>query len=261
MEEALMPGMQITAAQLIADLNSDDYKKYEHQLQALQIIQLGNETFKKILELFFRKKVFDKIKHLDVCNNGLTEIPEKIGELNELEMLFLAKNQLQALPISLWTCPKLRHLNVEFNQLKNIPEDIGQCLNLEKLYARGNQLERIPYAIGNLPRLQFLPLDIKEYQDRWQDLQDNYMSRVNAIVNFFATLQDNRHGMPTDLLKLVTSYDRCWIDLTDPAPALLEKRLEGRLTALFDMYQGNKVVDIASQSMHHKKISRDLGLK
>jgi len=64
-------------------------------------------------------------------------IPPELGNLTQLEVLFLCKNSLAGL----------------------IPSALGQLINLQYLYLESNKLEgRIPTELGNLTKLQILHL-------------------------------------------------------------------------------------------------------
>ena len=64
---------------------------------------------------------------------GITQIPDKIGELKDLKKLALYGNNISQLPGS-----------------------IGQLIHLEVLYIDGNPIEKLPETIGNLKELKIL---------------------------------------------------------------------------------------------------------
>ena len=83
-----------------------------------------------------------RVTSLSLLANGLTgPIPETIGQLKNLQDLYLGGNQLTG----------------------SIPETIGQLKNLQDLYLNGNQLTGpIPETLGQLENLQYLYLDGNE---------------------------------------------------------------------------------------------------
>ena len=62
---------------------------------------------------------------LDLCYKSLTEIPESIGSLYNLQVLYLSNNKLT-----------------------NVPKSIGMLFNLRKLYLSDNKLSSLPRALA-----------------------------------------------------------------------------------------------------------------
>ena len=108
-------------------------------------------------------------------------IPPGIANLVNLEILNLANNHIEELPLSLSSMPKLRILNVSINRLNSLPRGFGafpvlevldlsynnlneQSLpgnffmmeTLRALYLGDNDFEYIPSEVGNLKNLQIV---------------------------------------------------------------------------------------------------------
>ena len=77
-------------------------------------------------------------KELFLANLGLTELPESLWQLTQLETLYVPNNQLTALPEALGQLTQLQHLGLSDNQLKSLPEALGQLQNLKQLLLHGN---------------------------------------------------------------------------------------------------------------------------
>jgi internalin A len=95
---------------------------------------------------------------LDLSAEDLTELPESIGQLTQLEFLDLAGNQLTELPESIGQLTQLQSLSLWANQLTELPESIGQLTQLQSLDLWSNQLTKVPESIGQLTELQSLNL-------------------------------------------------------------------------------------------------------
>ena len=60
----------------------------------------------------------------------LTELPPKIAQLQNLQVLRLDFNQLRALPPEIAQLQNLQVLSLRFNQLRTLPSEIAQLQNL-----------------------------------------------------------------------------------------------------------------------------------
>jgi Leucine-rich repeat (LRR) protein len=99
---------------------------------------------------------------LDLSGMGLTELPEAIASLTQLQKLNLSDNELTGLPMVIASLTQLRSLDLSGNQLTELPEAIGCLIQLRSLDLSGNQLTELPKAIGCLIQLQ--SLDLSENQ-------------------------------------------------------------------------------------------------
>jgi hypothetical protein len=86
------------------------------------------------------------VTRLDLENKKLTELPGSIGDLRNLEILYLYENQLTSLPERIGNLKNLQTLYLENNQLTRLPERIGDLTDLEILHLGDN-----PRLSGPLP--------------------------------------------------------------------------------------------------------------
>ncbi|KIC77270.1 hypothetical protein DB41_CN00010, partial [Neochlamydia sp. TUME1] len=96
---------------------------------------------------------------LALSNAGLTYLPPEIGQLSQLQKLFLTQNQLTALPTEIGQLSQLQVLNLNQNQLIVLPAEIRQLSQLQVLYLNQNQLIVLPAEIGQLSQLTRLFLN------------------------------------------------------------------------------------------------------
>ncbi len=128
------------------------------------------------------------LEFVDLRGNELTDVPEEISQLSNLQMLYLGHNKLVTLPETL---PKLLQLNVldlSFNQLPFVPEIVGQISNLKALHLSDNHLTLIPEAIARLSNLQVLDISfnrltaVPEIFGRFSILEELYISE-NLLIS------------------------------------------------------------------------------
>lgn len=93
-----------------------------------------------------------------VLGGPLTELPESLGQLTQLQSLSLSENQLALLPEWLGQLTQLQTLNLGSNQLTTLPEWLKQLMQLQWLNLSGNQLTELPEWLSQLTRLQSLIL-------------------------------------------------------------------------------------------------------
>jgi internalin A len=133
---------------------------------------------------------------LDLSDQGLTELPDSIGQLTALEELNLNDNQLTALPDSIGQMTELQRLHLNGNKLASLPDSIGQLSRLRNLYITYNRLTELPKSIGKLTRLQTLSLSY------------NHLAKLPESIGQLAKLKglyldENRlTGLPRSIGKL-----------------------------------------------------------
>jgi Leucine-rich repeat (LRR) protein len=103
---------------------------------------------------------------ISLGNNKLSgTIPTEIGQLTQLEHLYLNNNELNGvIPATVGQLIKIRNLNLGYNQISGpIPTEITQLTQLTSLYLNNNKLTgTIPNTIGRLTQLQILCLHVNQ---------------------------------------------------------------------------------------------------
>ena len=96
------------------------------------------------LPLFRRHKHHRRLEWLGLSDNGLTgAVPQELGELIQLKVLYLSSNQLSgSIPSELGKLINLTRLDLWDNELSGaIPPELGKLTNLSELYLSENQLK------------------------------------------------------------------------------------------------------------------------
>ena len=122
------------------------------------ICEYGAKDSEKLTELPEALGQLTQLQTLHLSGNQLTALPEALGQLPQLQTLHLSGNQLTALPEALGQLPQLQTLHLSGNQLTALLEALGQLPQLQTLDLSGNQLTALPEALGQLPQLQTLHL-------------------------------------------------------------------------------------------------------
>jgi Leucine-rich repeat (LRR) protein len=98
------------------------------------------------------------IVHFDISYNNLSELPDQIEILRNLEVLNCSNNRLIALPSSIRYISLLRTLKAGGNQIVTLFDEIGCCSNLKFIDLSENLLETIPSSLSNCLRLRVIHL-------------------------------------------------------------------------------------------------------
>src|SRR5271169_2984429 len=69
---------------------------------------------------------------LRTCYNHSKRIPNKIGQLINLQQFYVSFNQLHSIPNEIGQLINLRFFDISYNQLQSIPTEIGQLINLQQ---------------------------------------------------------------------------------------------------------------------------------
>ena len=138
---------------------------------------------------------------LDLSGNQLTSLPEWLGKLSGLQVLYLSGNQLTSLPESLGKLSGLQGLFLSGNQLTSLPESLGNLSDLQLLYLSGNQLTSLPESLGKLSALQSLILSDNQLTSlpeslgklsglQWLDLSGNQLTSLPESLGKLSGLQE-----------------------------------------------------------------------
>jgi len=137
----------------------------------------------------FPREIFDLADSLETLNlsgNALDALPDDLGRLHKLRVLFCSDNRFTALPESIGQCrgidmvgfkanriarvpanalpPSLRWLILTDNQIDELPDTLGHCTRIQKLMLAGNRLSRLPDSVAALQRLELLRISANLFE-------------------------------------------------------------------------------------------------
>ena len=155
-------------------------------LESLQIIDLKFCALKEIPSFVFESSA----TFLNLKNNDLTHISDKIGKLSDLQYLNASYNNIISVSSSLPS--SLEYLSLSRNNLQKLNKELAHLHNLQILQLSYNQLEIFPSSIASLAKLHKLNVSnnkLSQLADM-QALQElkilyanhNKLKRVNGSV-------------------------------------------------------------------------------
>ncbi|XP_035274390.1 malignant fibrous histiocytoma-amplified sequence 1-like [Anguilla anguilla] len=148
------------------------------------------------------------LKELNLSANDLSEFPQEIEELSNLEILYLSQNNITKIPEGVFSqLEKLQFLKLSTNCLKELPLDLGQCKSLRYLNLSNNHLEDVKvlealcglkelYVKNNklteLPARLFLNTDLTKFKADGNPLrkppEEVCAGGVKSIKHYFSSL-------------------------------------------------------------------------
>uniref|UniRef100_A0A8V1AJE6 Leucine rich repeat containing 8 VRAC subunit A n=1 Tax=Gallus gallus TaxID=9031 RepID=A0A8V1AJE6_CHICK len=143
-------------------------------LHNLQEIDLKDNNLKTIEEIISFQHLH-RLTCLKLWYNHIAYIPMQIGNLTNLERLYLNRNKIEKIPTQLFYCRKLRYLDLSHNNLTSIPPDIGLLQNLQNLAVTANRIENLPPELFQCRKLRTLNLG--------NNVLQSLPSRVGELTN------------------------------------------------------------------------------
>ncbi|KAK6960621.1 leucine rich repeat protein [Biomphalaria glabrata] len=140
------------------------------------------------------------VQVLRLANNHIDHLPLMIAYLRELKVLDMQHNLLVNLPETLANCRSLAELKLTANRLTDLPSSIGGLNSLRVLELGENQMEQLPQEVGLLSSLRILdlhgnklwhlPVSLQGCRQLVKlDLSDNMFDHVPLVVTKMTSLK------------------------------------------------------------------------
>jgi len=100
----------------------------------------------------------DSVYILELKGKKLSEIPEGVFKLHNLEVLDLGRNRIRKINPQIANMIHLQELDLSSNKLDEFPEGITALKGLQKLSLNRNEIVTIPPSIGKMESLQVLEM-------------------------------------------------------------------------------------------------------
>ncbi|MCR5114344.1 MAG: leucine-rich repeat domain-containing protein [Bacteroidales bacterium] len=98
----------------------------------------------------------DKVKSIDVARQNISQLPDQLDCLTQIESISLLGNQFDTFPTVLSRMTSLDEISLSGNRLTYIGPEIRQLKNLRILIINFNRLKELPPEIGELSNLLYL---------------------------------------------------------------------------------------------------------
>jgi internalin A len=149
-------GNKIISEILMLIIKQAEEDQWEHlNLRCAGIAQIPKEIskLKKLKSLSFENSSFIEESEL---TNSITELPEELFDLVNLESLNLEGCPIIRLPSGISKLKSLSSLNLSNNKIDSLPEELFMLENLKELHIDNTLIESIPPAISKLKKLSTL---------------------------------------------------------------------------------------------------------
>jgi Leucine-rich repeat (LRR) protein len=125
-----------------------------------------------------------KLLHFSNCGE-LKKVPDQIGDLKNLEALFLNDTILERLPESVGQLTQLKYVKLSNTKLKKLPDSFDKLINLEHLFIDIPSLDLNDAfeKIKNLPKLSLLSISLlQQYPTNLKELK--YVKTLIITQNY-----------------------------------------------------------------------------
>ncbi len=134
---------------------------------------------------------------LNLSFESTSNLPDEIGQLTNLQTLYLSKSLLMTLPRTIGQLANLQKLYLRENRLTSLPQEIGQLTNLQRLWIQHNQVTSLPQEIGQLTNLEELNI--------WDNQVTSLPQEIGQLTNLLMLTLDNNRltSLPQEIGQLI----------------------------------------------------------
>eukprot|EP01095_Lingulamoeba_sp_RSL-Kostka_P012210 TRINITY_DN4793_c0_g2_i5.p1 TRINITY_DN4793_c0_g2~~TRINITY_DN4793_c0_g2_i5.p1 ORF type:complete len:240 (+),score=47.26 TRINITY_DN4793_c0_g2_i5:147-866(+) len=134
--------------------------------------------------------VMKNLISISFYNNKISELPEQLCELTQLESLYLDKNKIvsDGVPENIGNLTNLTNLSLSINKLTALPESFGNLISLTELFIYNNDFSMgLPDSFSRLTNLEKLHLqesNLNEFPIQLFNLKSlNYLNMRENDIN------------------------------------------------------------------------------
>ncbi|XP_008562111.1 PREDICTED: leucine-rich repeat-containing protein 30 [Galeopterus variegatus] len=161
-----------------------------------------------------------EVQKLNFSHNQLWVLPPEVGQLTRIVVVNLCGNRLKSLPREISLLQGLQVPFVNMNCLTEVPAELSLCRNLEVLSLSHNGLSQLPASFADLCRLRKLNLSnnrfvhipicvwLKQQKLIFLIILENIAESIQGLASLqiFIAESSNIHSFPRSLC-LVTSLE------------------------------------------------------
>lgn len=128
---------------------------------------------------------------------SIQQLPVHLDELRSLKVLSLENNQLSEVPEVVWELPQIEQLDLSFNPLTTLPSKLVALRSLKWLNLCGAPIAEVPVAVRELPNLESLSLSGTQIQELPQWLSEMKSLRHLSIARTWKLPRVRQQDHPT----------------------------------------------------------------
>ncbi len=163
----------------------------------LYSLDLNNNHIKRLSQKIGK---FHNLSFLSIVNNQLTELPEEIAESERLSQLLIGLNQLSELPDIFTKLSQLNTLGISKNPLKKLPKSLLQNNSISDLSISEIDFEELPFeflfqkSYWRFSALEVFEKNILEERESFiKGFKNHQLSNSELEILYHISLCDNTY--------------------------------------------------------------------
>ena len=186
--------------QLITDLSEAIKRIKDCQEKNAKTLNLTGLKLTELPDELFKLK---QLESLDLYDNLLTELPERIGELNNLKELLASKNKLTELPENIGELKKLTTIKLDENNFKFFPEILTPLKSIQYISLEDNHIDVLHHTVQNIENLR--SLDVRN-NPVWNIPDGRKKFTRGALHQLFSGIEIKNTG-PKEIVVIASSEE------------------------------------------------------